>query len=114
MIFLLFINLFSSLSTVELSTLASRDSITPLGAGGRCRGRREETAISDFNIIKSINAVGDTRSNRHVKPAVWPTIESSKQKNHKCEIQGWGAGKFFSGSELFFQAAPALAPDFFP
>ena len=28
--------------------------------------------------------------------------------------QGWGAGKFFSGSgsRLFFQAAPA--PDFFP
>ena len=32
--------------------------------------------------------------------------------------QGWGAGKFFSGSGsgscLFFQAAPAPAPDFFP
>ena len=29
--------------------------------------------------------------------------------------QGWGAGKFFagSGSWLFFQAAPAPAPDFF-
>ena len=29
--------------------------------------------------------------------------------------QGWGAGKFFigSGSWLFLQAAPALAPDFF-
>jgi hypothetical protein len=26
--------------------------------------------------------------------------------------QGWGAGKFFSGSYFFFQAAPA--PDFFP
>ena len=25
--------------------------------------------------------------------------------------QGWGAGKFFSGSGLFFQAAPV--PDFF-
>ena len=30
--------------------------------------------------------------------------------------QGWGAGKFISGSGswLFFQAAPASAPDFFP
>ena len=46
----------------------------------------EETAISDFNNIKSINAVGDTRSNRRVKPAVWLTNKSSKQKNHNCEI----------------------------
>ena len=30
----------------------------------------------------------------------------------KSNKQGWGAGKFFSGSWLFFQAAPA--PDFFP
>jgi len=35
----------------------------------------------------------------------------------KCYTQGWGAGKFFSGSGsaswLFFQAALAPAPDFF-
>jgi len=36
----------------------------------------------------------------------------------KCYTQGWGAGKFFSGSGsgswFFFQAALAPAPDFFP
>ena len=35
-----------------------------------------------------------------------------------CFYQGWGAGKFLigsgSGSWLFFQVAPAPAPDFFP
>ena len=50
------------------------------------------------------------------------TIKKSQQKtgknfkNIKGGEQGWRAGKFFSGSGswLFFQVAPAPAPDFFP
>ena len=49
-----------------------------------------------------------------LKTYAYNSVNHSGRSDVKASRQGWGAGKFFSGSGswLFLQAAPA--PDFFP
>ena len=56
--------------------------------------------------------IGDSQTHGHNK------VGQINNKYFQASSQGWGAGKFFSGSDsgswLFFQVALAPAPDFFP